>query len=1010
DLSLCFGESLEVGNTTYTSSGMYTDILTSVEGCDSTVFTNLTILPELTVSVDINTEATAYLDPSGIAQVSPAGGAGNYIYQWSNGANTPLAANLEGGINYCVTVTDDAGCAAEDCVLMLFPSNIQTDLQDIILNCPGDTDGSLSLSVFNGVIPYNYQWQNASNSLNGSGTITTEGGVADIANLPQGTYSFTITDAFGETTATAQVNDPIPIITPLNETICFGESLVIGGSVYSTSTLVNETLTSFYGCDSVVAGILTVLPLNETIIDQTLCFGESLQVGTTTYSATGPINEVLQAFNGCDSLVSGVLTILPQISTSLTPEICFGDAFAVGTSSYNTSGTYVDVLPAANGCDSTIQTTLNVLAELSPVITQDLEASGLGAIDGVLSVQVSGGSGNFTYLWSDGQTSQQAIDLTGGTLYCVTITDDVGCSVDACQPVLFPVNIITDLENDTLDCIGTTDGLLSFSVSNGQAPYQYDWQNQDNSLNGNGMLDLEGGLVNINNLPAGAYTVTVSDPWGTTVISATVVEPEPIVIQIINPIDASCFGNCDAGATLQVNGGRAPYTYSWPNGESGVSTSNLCAGAHQVTITDALNCTALTDFTLNEPAEFIAQAMEVEPVNCFGGNDGQAVVTTNGTPIAYLWDTGETTELANQLSAGAHNVTITNFDNCTATTAVVISQPLASLSVDIFVENPISCASSSDGVLSASIVGGNGNESLAWSNGDLGMQARDLASGIYSLTITDNNGCTTTSSFNLEAPQAIAAQFQTVDVTCDGGENSGALLVEQVSGGVGPYLFSIDGNFFTADSVFVRMTAGNYDLAVEDAAGCIRIFPVLIAAPPVLQVQLGDDLDIALGETVELAPFSSSNNVLYQWSPDFNLTCDTCARQELIPTQSIDYMVQITDTLTNCIAEDAIRIEVRKDRRVYIPNAFSPNQDGVNDLLLIHGGTDVGLVWSFRIFNRWGAVVFERTNFPPNDDTYSWNGMHRGQLVDNGVYIFTAEVEFIDGKRIEYSGDVTIMR
>ncbi|MEM8907544.1 MAG: gliding motility-associated C-terminal domain-containing protein, partial [Bacteroidota bacterium] len=877
-------------------------------------------------------------------------------------------------------------------------------------DCPGDNDGSLSLSIFNGVVPYQYQWQNTDNSLNGTGMLTIEGGSTSIDNLPQGNYQFTITDAFGETTATAQVIDPQEIVTTLDEVLCFGESFTVGTQVYTTTSIVNETLTSSLGCDSLVTGLITVLPLNETVLEETLCFGESLLVGATTYQASGPINEVLQGANGCDSLVTGQLTILPEISTNLNPTVCAGESVTVGNSTYSSSGNYTDILPAANGCDSIIQTNLTVLGDLQLNINLDFEASALGANDGQATVMVGGGSGNFAYAWSNAQTMAQASGLTGGETYCVTVTDDIGCEAEACIVVLFPVNILTDIQNDTLDCIGNTDGLLQFSISNGQAPYQYVWQNEGNVLNGNGVLMAEGGMASVSNLPSGNYFITVTDPWGMTTLTASVVDPSPIIIEVTDRQAASCFSNCDAAAVLAVSGGQAPYDYAWPDGQNTAAVTNLCAGAYPVTITDALGCIAFRTVTLEEPAEFVATALESEAVTCFGGTDGQAVVSTNGNPIAFLWDNGEINATATQLSAGAHSVTVTNQDNCQAIANVLINQPLASLTLSIDVLSPISCFEASDGVLAANIDGGNGQFGALWSNGISGLQADGLSSGFYELTVTDDKGCTTVSAFDLTAPDSIELDLMVMDVTCPGGNNSGLLRMEEVRGGIGPYLFSLDGNFYTADSIFSRLPAGTYEYHVEDAAGCVQIFPVRIQDPPVLVVSLGLDEPIELGDSIQLQVISTSDNVTYQWTPLFRLDCDTCARVWASPTETVEYTVAVVDTLTGCTASDEILVQVQKNRNVFIPNVFSPNLDGNNDVLMINGGIDVNRVVTFQIFNRWGAKVFERNNFLPNDPSSAWNGTLNGEEVANGVYLYHAQVEFLDGRVLDYSGDITVLR
>ncbi|MEM8906539.1 MAG: SprB repeat-containing protein [Bacteroidota bacterium] len=472
DTAVCFGETIMVGTSTYISTGNYTEVLTDQNGCDSTVFTNFLVADELQATTVQTIEATAYQVADGAATVNVNGGLPNYTYLWSDGQTTATAVNLTGGETYCVSVTDNIGCMVEACVLVLFPSNILTSLEDYLLTCPGDSDGALNLSVSNGVVPYNYAWSNDDNSLNGSGMIALEGGTGIVNGLPAGTYTFTITDAFGLKVANGAVLDPPAIVTTIDTTLCFGESLLVGGVNYATTGLIDEVLNSYLGCDSTVNGIVNVLPLNETILEETLCFGESLMVGNTNYQTSGPIAEVLTGSNGCDSLVNGNLTILaeivttldtticfgeslsvgtqvftgttafsevaaaangcdstivgtlivlPENTTNLNPTLCFGESFTVGTAVYTTSGIYTEVLTDAAGCDSTVLTDLTILPELSLSASINTEALAYLDPSGIAQASATGSSGNFTYLWSNGETTPTASNLQGGMTYCALI-------------------------------------------------------------------------------------------------------------------------------------------------------------------------------------------------------------------------------------------------------------------------------------------------------------------------------------------------------------------------------------------------------------------------------------------------------------------------------------------------------------------------------------------------------------------------------------------------------------
>ncbi|MFK7807582.1 MAG: SprB repeat-containing protein, partial [Saprospiraceae bacterium] len=566
DTTICAGQTITVGNSVYDATGNYQDILPTVGGCDSIINTTLVVTGNLTVTATQTVQATNYQIADGAATANAMGGAGNLTYEWSDGQTGTAANNLEGGTNYCVTVTDDLGCSAEDCLLVLFPSNIIPNVVDVLLDCPGDVDGTLNLSVSNGAAPYGYSWENTTdNSINGNGAIPTEGGTATINSLAAGTYSFTVSDAFGLTVTEATITEPAPIITNLNPVLCNGEILSVGMSNVNTSGPFSVTVPSFLGCDSTISGVLTILDPIASTINETLCFGESLTVGNVNYNSSGPISEVIPAFNGCDSTITGNLTILPQILTTIDTTICFGENLAVNGISYEQSTIFSETIPAQNGCDSIINVDLEVLDEIISNSSLTNEASGPGLSDGAAAVNPSGGNGNYSYLWSTGATTANVNALLAGEQVCVTITDNLGCEIIDCLLVTFPSNIELSIENDTLNCFGDVDGSLLLDIEFGIAPYQYVWQNTANTLNGSGTVNTQNADALLSGLLPGTYSVTVTDAIGEAIAQALVVEPLLLTASSSNN-PASCFEECDGTASVSISGGIAPYQYFWPNG------------------------------------------------------------------------------------------------------------------------------------------------------------------------------------------------------------------------------------------------------------------------------------------------------------------------------------------------------------------------------------------------------------------------------------------------------------
>ncbi len=290
--------------------------------------------------------------------------------------------------------------------------------------------------------------------------------------------------------------------------------------------------------------------------------------------------------------------------------------------------------------------------------------------------------------------------------------------------------------------------------------------------------------------------------------------------------------------------------------------------------------------------------------------------------------------------------------------------------------------------------------------------------GTYTLTVTNTAlaGCSATDMVVVSASQDLPAiEVNIIPVSCFG-ENDGAISIASVTGGQPPYLYSLNGGTYAANSTFQPLAPGVYEVSVIDASGCEASLTIDITQPQELNVELiavieGGGNIIRLGDTTELQalvtlPADSLDNVT--WFPKELVSCDTCLNTFVSPTDQT--LFSITVESNGCVASDDLTLFVKKDRPVYVPNAFSPNGDSQNDVFMIYAGKQVAKVKSFLVFDRWGETVFQYYNFPPNDPAYGWNGKHRDEFLNTAVFIWFAEIEFVDGKVELYEGDVTLFR
>ena len=465
-----------------------------------------------------------------------------------------------------------------------------------------------------------------------------------------------------------------------------------------------------------------------------------------------------------------------------------------------------------------------------------------------------------------------------------------------------------------------------------------------------------------------------------------------------------------------ISCGRAPILYNWEN--TGFTTrdslSNLQKGTYRVAITDSSRVYIDTFVFRVSPLEITLDTAfdAIKHPSCFGFQNGQVTLkpATGRAPYEYSWN-GRPWTLDNTFSAlgtGQISVNIRDANDCKGSFSFDIVAP-PKLEVNIDTIN-ISCFGLTNGKAVAKPAGGVGNYRINWSNGALGDTAVNLRKGNYNVTVFDKNDCMTTSSVLINEPPQILLNATRIKAAKCYGDSTGELVVLG-SGGTPPYRYSIDGVRFQSDSSFLKIPAKKYSVVVRDSTGCKTIYDVTVPQPPQLLVDAGPDLEIDLGysATLRAVVVPTSKSVSYIWTPqDTTISCKDCATVIVTPIQTTTYRVSVKDS-TNCTAFDEVLVRILKRRPVYIPNAFSPNGDSNNDLQCVLGNCIESM--NFVIYNRWGEQVFRRDNELPGSSNLGWDGTDfRGKMLDEGVFIWRADIEFSDGRVLEYSGDVTLLQ
>jgi gliding motility-associated-like protein len=334
-----------------------------------------------------------------------------------------------------------------------------------------------------------------------------------------------------------------------------------------------------------------------------------------------------------------------------------------------------------------------------------------------------------------------------------------------------------------------------------------------------------------------------------------------------------------------------------------------------------------------------------------------------------------------------------------------------------------------DCMLDSIYLGGNGSSTGPWITYDWQVVSGSIEGptdilnplvvedGVYVLEVSDIlTGCSSTdTAFILPYVSPLEVFVSTGNITCFG-DTDGWIRVDSVVGGTPPYIFALENEIFTDLVYYDGLGAGLYDLVVEDSEGCRATVDILLAEPQEVWVDLEanliqGDITINFGDSVELharplIPVEQLDTMI--WSPFGTTECDTCTYLYLQPLETTTYSVYIE--ADGCFAEASLTVEVIRDDDFEQPNGFSPNFDGVNDNFTIYGGPEVVNVKVFRIFSRWGEMVFMRENFPPNNPELGWDGFFHGKRMNPGVFVYMAELELIDGSVYVIKGDLTLVR
>jgi gliding motility-associated-like protein len=554
-----------------------------------------------------------------------------------------------------------------------------------------------------------------------------------------------------------------------------------------------------------------------------------------------------------------------------------------------TAGAYQVTVVDDNDCQLFSGATVQEPSKLTVNYVKQNKSCAGSTNDGSIDVTVTGGTGSYTYNWSNGSTTQDINSLDAGT-YSLTVTDGNGCQETISVIIDVPFALTHSAIVTDVNCNSESTGSIDVSAVGGTLPYAFNWSSGQST-------------EDISNLSAGSYTFTVTDQNGCTSSGTYAIsEPSQPLTLSETHLNVSCFDGNDGSINLTVTGGTGTYSYQWLGDTQGQLAFNgedplgLIADNYTVAVVDQNGCSSTIVITITEPNAPLASTEVITDVNCFGDVTGEIdPQISGGTPVyTYNWSNGSSAPVLSNLAAGNYSLTVTDDQGCIATFNYTIEEPIRPVTI-VTTKTDVLCFGEDTGVINALVTGGTTPYNYSWTNGEATADIDSLVAGTYTLTVTDALGCTETASETIVEPAAPVALSSAVqDVLCHGG-NDGSIDLT-VSGGTNPYSYewSNGSAFIYSDTTqdLSNLVADQYLVTVTDANGCTDTLTSVIDEPsaPLSLVYTPTSVDCfgAATGAIDITVSGGTAGYNYSWS-NGDIT------EDLTGITAGDYTITVTD-------------------------------------------------------------------------------------------------------------------
>jgi len=960
---------------------------------------------------------------------------------------TPPVTSEDTLFYYCEITQDVSGCeAVSEIAEVEVTAAPQINSQPILDElCLGETTPALTVSYSNGTGNPSYQWYQNIDDDTITGTLIIGANVSTydpdvdtvgamyyyvIVNFDTGGCSEIISE-----TAEIIVNET-PSISNADRLICSGNIFeylpdntngddVPANTLYTWSSPTVIPAGSITGATEQLTGVTTISQLLENTTSNPAVV--TYTVTPVSGNCAGIDFDVIVTVNPSISITSDVTNNLCfQANTaSIEIDVFGGVPFTIG-SDYVISwtgpngftsadedifnleiGTYTLEIEDNGGCPYSETFTITEPPEFvfSAVDFDPETISCFGANDGEINIDVAGGVPPYNYTWTLGgvpfSTDEDLANLGPGD-YTISVSD-----YNNCGPFVLNFNIeepdelvlTLDTKTDVL-CFGDATGAISVNVTGGRIDYVFAWTGPDGFLSAS---------KNIDTLILGTYNLTVTDQLGCTdmleveIIQNTLIEIDLTVTQNM------CFEDGNASIIINsISGGVPPYDIAWSNLGTGNSQVDLSGGTYTITITDDVNCERQFTTEIIDPPVFLIDPV-VTQISCSGENDASITLNYIGgvDPVTLVWDDDPIAGTErNNLDPGTYFVTITDGSSCVIQESFTIFNILP-LAVSANLTNALDCEDTNSGGINLLIEGGTAPFDVVWSNGEQTEDLSNIPPNIYTAIVTDARGCEIEGSWEIDRFEPLVVEVEDqIAVDCEAGTIDQAFFA-MASGGVPPFQYNWSNG--TVSGINNEMMTTNDDglviLEVVDSKGCSANYTFNVETASFGEADFETTsfgyLNYgvhAIQDPIEFINLATGNYESILWdfgdgsfSAEENPVHIYFVPGSYIVTQSVTYSY-------GCVFIKVITFNVEEGYKLVMPDAFTPNNDGLNDFFTpIHIGLNT---LEINIYDTWGSLIYKESG----DSLRGWDGKVKDSEAENGSYYYTFSAKTFYGNDVIKQG------